>query len=183
MKRNYLLFTAAIFLFCSCSAKAQTVASPDLANAFADAGLTLLKEKVSPRNFSLPVLTGGTQSLNDLQGKVVFLNFWATWCGPCREEMPSMEALYNRYKDRGLEIIAVNSGEKQTDVFNFMKNNKLTFPAWLDEDARISISYGIQAIPTSFLIDRDGKIILRLVGSIDWDTPKIHTAFETLLSM
>ena len=122
------------------------------------------------------------QSLSALKGKVVFLNFWATWCGPCRDEMPSVEILYKRFKDKGLEILAVNCQENQEDVLAFMANYGLTFPALLDEDGRVSGAYGIQAIPTTFLINRDGRIILRLVGSINWDTEKIHAAIESLLN-
>ena len=166
----------------SCSAKAQEASAGDpVARAFAEAGLPLLSRKVSPRDFSLPTLAGETQSLAALKGKVVFLNFWATWCGPCRDEMPSMEALYMRFREKGLEIIAVNSGERQPDVLAFMQSNRLSFPALLDEDGRVSGDYGIRAIPTSFLIDREGMIILRKVGSIDWDTPAIHAAMEALL--
>jgi peroxiredoxin len=93
-----------------------------------------------------------------------------------------MEALYNRFKDKGLEILAVNCEESQEDVIYFMKNYGLTFPALLDEDGRVNGAYGIQAIPTTFLINRDGRIILRLVGSINWDTEKIHAAIESLLN-
>ena len=184
---SFTVFFAVFFLLCSCSARAQDAAPPDMAKVFADAGLRLLSQKVSPRDFSLPVLypatgkMGDALSLGDLKGKVVFLNFWATWCGPCRTEMPSMEALYNRYKERGLEILAVNCREEQGQVLAFMKDNGFSFPAPLDIDGRVSTAYGIQAIPTSFLIDREGKIIARIVGSIDWDTPKIHAVMEYLL--
>ena len=120
-------------------------------------------------------------TLSDHLGKIVFLNFWATWCGPCRTEMPSMELLYDKYRDRGFEILAVNSGERADGVYSFMASNNFTFPALLDTDGAVSRSYGIQAIPTSYIIDRDGMIILRLTGSIDWNTPKIHAALELLL--
>ena len=150
---------------------------------FDNAGLRLLKEKISARDFSLPTTGGETLSLSQLKGKVVFLNFWATWCGPCRMEMPSMEALYKRYKDEGLEILAVNCMETRQEVAAFMEENALTFTAALDEDGKINGTYGVQAIPTSYLIDRDGKIIMRLVGSIDWDTPEINAAFQSLLKL
>jgi len=177
-----LFLPAAVFLFSACTAKAQSAATSGTVKAFDEAGLRLLSSKVSPRDFSLPLLEGETKSLSSYKGKVVFLNFWATWCGPCRVEMPSMEALYNKFSDKGLEILAVNSGEDQATVRSFLKNEGFSFPAMLDLDGRVSANYGIQAIPTTFLIDRDGMIILRLVGSIDWDTPKIHAALESLLS-
>jgi thiol-disulfide isomerase/thioredoxin len=153
----------------------------DIARAFSDAGLPVLKDRVNPIEFSLPLLEGKEQKLSALKGKVVFLNFWATWCGPCRVEMPSMENLHQRFKDQGLEILAVNCQEKSTEVLSFMKGNKFTFPAALDTSGNISSRYGVRAIPTTCIIDRDGKIIIRVAGSLNWDDPKIIAAFETLL--
>jgi thiol-disulfide isomerase/thioredoxin len=194
MKKLFMYFLAALILFSSCSAKAQTQTQdsfpPEMVKAFEEAGLPLLRQKAIPRDFSLPLPSSGSvpeslsrhMSLSDVKGKVVFLNFWATWCGPCREEMPSMEALYRRYKDQGFEILAVNSRERSADVQAFMTNNNLSFPTVLDTDGTVNMAYGIQAIPTSYLIDRDGNIVMRLVGSIDWDTPKIHAVIELLLN-
>ena len=188
MKKHYLVSTrvlwaaalfAAFFLLCTCTAKAQP-SGTDMAKAFSAAGLRLLASKVSPRDFSLPTLTGETSGPSQLKGKVVFLNFWATWCGPCRAEMPSMETLYARYREKGLEILAVNSGESRQEVLAFMNEYGFSFPALLDEDGKVSSSYGIQAIPTSYLIDSEGMIVARLVGSINWDTPEIFAAIESL---
>jgi len=176
------LTTAVVFLFSACTAKAQSAAPSGTAKAFDEAGLRLLSRKVSPRDFSLSLLEGEPKSLSSYKGNVVFLNFWATWCGPCKVEMPSMEALYKKFNARGLEILAVNCGEDQATVRSFIKKDGFSFPTLLDSDGKVSASYGIQAIPTTYLIDRDGMIILRLVGSIDWNTPKIHAALESLLS-
>jgi thiol-disulfide isomerase/thioredoxin len=163
----------------------QTVIS-----AFTKAGLRPERElKVLP-GFSAPLAnvpnaTGaasGSTRLEDYRGKVLFLNLWATWCGPCRAEMPSMEKLYQRFKNKGLEILAVNIQERKADVEAFMRRNKLTFPAALDGDGRIAGQYGVMGIPTSYILDRQGRVILRLVGSINWDDPNIFAAFETLLA-
>ena len=188
-----VFFLAGLLLFSSCTEKAKEAPVSGFEQVFTDAGLRLLSQTVSSRDFSLPIVSSAmsavaasqpteTRTLSALKGKVVFLNFWATWCGPCRDEMPSMEVLYNRFKDKGLEILAVNCEEGQEDVIAFMTNYGLTFPALLDEDGKVNGAYGIQAIPTTFLIDRDGRIILRLVGSINWDTEKIHAAIESLLN-
>jgi thiol-disulfide isomerase/thioredoxin len=185
-----LFSLSALISSCPANTKAQAkeTVSEELVKAFEAAGLPLLKQKASPREFSLPLLRPGVPeylmkhvSLSEYKGKVVFLNFWATWCGPCREEMPSIEALYTKYKDKGLEILAVNSGEKSAEVLDFMRDYNLSFPAVLDLDATVSRAYGIQAIPTSYLIDREGNIVMRFVGSINWNTLEIHAALEQLL--
>ena len=190
MKKYWLFLVLILCLTASCKAKAQEVFPSDVVKAFADAKLPLLGKKITPRDFTLPLLPADssvpqslmrTVSLSGLKGKVVFLNFWATWCGPCRAEMPSMEALYAKYKDRNFEILAVNSGEKISDVRAFMTANRLSFPVVLDTDGTVNRAFGIQAIPTSYLIDKDGMIIMRLTGSIDWNTPQIHAALELLL--
>ena len=186
MKNRFLflfnMMILALVFFASCSGKSQNTSDSDLAKLFETAGLRLLRETVSPRDFTLSTVEGESYTLSALQGKVVFLNFWATWCGPCREEMPSMEALYQRFKDQGLEILAVNIMEGPDEVLDFMHIFNLSFPAPLDKDGNLAAAYGIRGIPTSFLINREGKIVMRLVGTLDWDTPEIHAAFESLLS-
>jgi len=177
------IFLAALFFLCTCAAKAQDSSASDMERIFANAGLRLLAQRVSPRDFSLPLVGADRENLtlSELRGKVVFLNFWATWCPPCRDEMPSMESLYGRYKEKGLEIVAVNMRESQELVHAFMSDYGLSFPAVLDINGGVSTGYGIQAIPTSFILNREGQIVARLVGSIDWDSPQIHAVFESLL--
>ena len=182
----FTLFLA-VFILTSCQAKDQKSSQSEIEKVFSEAGIPLLKQRVTPRDFSLPLATsspvmGRTQNLGNLKGKVVFLNFWATWCPPCRQEIPSMEALYSRYREKGLEILAVNSGESQQEVLAFLSSNKLSFTVVLDSDGKASQVYGIQALPTSFLIDREGNIAAKLVGSINWDEPKVHAALEMLLN-
>jgi thiol-disulfide isomerase/thioredoxin len=155
--------------------------SPEVARAFSEAGLPVLRRRLPPFDFSAALPDGTPRRLSELKGKVVFLNFWATWCGPCRQEMPSMDALYRRLKDQGLEILAVNVQEKPWEVSGFMENYKLSFKTVLDPTGKISGNYGISAFPTTFILDREGQIIVRVVGSLDWNTPRIITAFETLL--
>jgi thiol-disulfide isomerase/thioredoxin len=121
--------------------------------------------------------------LSDLKGSVVFLNFWATWCPPCREEMPSMETLYRRLGKAGLEFLAVDIGEPQKAVETFVTERGLTFPVALDGSGRVSETYGIRSIPATFIIDRDGSIIAAVVGGRKWDDPKVIAAFEALLTI
>lgn len=123
-------------------------------------------------NFSAPELTltdiqGVSHSLADYRGQVVLVNLWATWCSPCKEEMPALQSFYNRHKDQGFMVVAINDGDPAKDVLQFVKDYKLTFPVWLDptylatEQAFKSLN-----LPTSFVIDRNGVVQLQWVGGI-----------------
>jgi peroxiredoxin len=155
--------------------------SPGTLQAFAKAGIPPLRKALIPTDFSAPLVEGKAIKLSDLRGKVVFLNFWATWCGPCREEMPSMEALQRRFKDQGLEILGVNCQESPREVSSFMADQNLSFETALDQSGEIGGTYGVSAIPTTFIIDRKGRIIFRVVGSLNWADPRILSAFDALL--
>jgi thiol-disulfide isomerase/thioredoxin len=178
MKKRSLavvFIAAAVFLWADPPSQA-------VSGAFTRAGLKVVSDLKALPDFSAPLLGGGKTSLADYRGKVVFLNLWATWCGPCRSEMPSMEKLYQRYKDQGLEILAVNLREDDESIRTFMRQNGLSFPVVLDKSGDIGSLYGVMAIPTSYVLDRQGRVILRLVGSINWDRPEIYRAFEILLA-
>jgi len=149
--------------------------------AFEGTKIQVVSEGIDPIDFDLPLLDGTIVSLSQFKGKVVFLNFWATWCGPCRSEMPSMEAVYQKLKDKGFEILAVNLGDSKNEVSAFMSQYKLNFPAVLDEKSATGSYYSVKAIPTTYIIDRRGLIVARIIGSINWNTPKIITALETVL--
>ena len=155
--------------------------SEEVIMAFQRARLPYVLEGIDIIDFSLPSLDGTEITLSGLRGKVVFLNFWATWCPPCRDEMPSMEALYQRLKDKGLEILAVNIREPRNEVSAFMNQYNLSFPAVLDSSGSIGSMYSPHSIPTTYIIDKRSLVVSRLVGSIDWYTPEIIAAFEALL--
>ena len=174
----------ACIVFCAAFLAATRIdaqVSQEAETAFQQARMRILKDRKNPLNFTLPLLSGGNAALSSYKGKVVILNFWATWCPPCRAEMPSMETLYKRLKSQGLEMLAVDIGEDQAVVQQFIKNNNYTFPVLLDKDAKVSTQYGVSAIPTTYILDREGKIISMIVGSIQWDDPKVIAAFEALL--
>jgi peroxiredoxin len=103
---------------------------------------------------------GQTVSMSDFRGNVVMLNFWATWCGPCRFEMSSIQALYedDRWSEKGLKVLTVNSGESPSKVETFMKENGLSFPVLLDVRSDITQAYNVRALPTTFFIDENGVI-------------------------
>ena len=161
----------------------KTQASLDFSDLFRSAGIQPVTQRIEPFDFSLQSLGGETTALSSLKGKIVILNFWATWCPPCRHEMPSMETLYLRYRDYEFEMLAVNLRERHDTVFQFIERYGYTFPVLFDQDGRVGSRYGVEAIPTSFIIDKEGKIAGRIVGSIYWDTPQMFALFDALLDI
>jgi len=119
--------------------------------------------------------------LEDLKGKVVFLNFWATWCVPCREEMPAMERLYREYGERGLVVLAVNFQESPDTVKRFMRELHLTFPTVLDSDGAAARDFAVRGLPVSFLLSRDGRILWQAIGSREWDGAEARAYFKRML--
>jgi len=119
------------------------------------------RARLSPQ-FTLHDLKGAEWSLQDLRGKVVLVNFWATWCPPCRKEMPDMEALYQRFASRGLVILGVSDEEAAT-VQKFLDQQKYTYPILLDPGRKVNTLFSVQGIPKSFLYDRDGKLVTEAI--------------------
>ncbi len=115
-------------------------------------------------DFSLATLDGGAGNLRDYRGKVVVLNFWASWCGPCRAEMPDMQAVYSELRDKGLAVVGVNQGESHDTVTAFAREFGLTFPILFDESQSVARKYGVRSYPTTFIVDRDGVIRNVIVG-------------------
>lgn len=122
-------------------------------------------------------------NLTDFKGTIVFLNFWATWCPPCRKEMPSMQKLYNRYKTEPFKMIAVSIKESPVAVKDFFKENRLSFTALLDPRGEAGKKFGINSIPTTFILDKNGNIIARAIGPRDWDGRKAQTIFQHLVKI
>ena len=118
-------------------------------------------------DFKLKDLNGKELSLSDLKGKKVFLNFWATWCPPCKAEMPEIEKLYQETKDSDLVIVSIEIGEPLGTVKSFIDTNKYNFKVLLDPDQSVAAKYNIASIPTSYFIDEDGNIISKKMGAMD----------------
>src|SRR4030067_3062182 len=119
-------------------------------------------------DFTLKDLDNKRISLKSYRGKVVMLNFWATWCTPCRLEMPSMEKLHRQFKDKGFVVLAVAAGEKAEGDTAFVKESTMTFSTLLDTDQGVAEDYKVWALPTTYFINAEGKIIGRVNGSRDW---------------
>ncbi len=116
-------------------------------------------------NFQLQNLAGETVSLESLRGKPVLINFWATWCGPCKIEMPYLQQIYDVWSPKGLVILAIDVGESSAVAGKFLADNNLSLPVLLDTDRKVTTSYGITAIPTTFFIDKNGIIAQKFIGA------------------
>ncbi len=133
-------------------------------------------------DFTLPDLGGTRHSLSAYRGKVVFLNIWATWCPPCREEMPSMNRLHRQYRDDGLVVLAVSEDEGATEsVAAFARDLGLEFPILLDPAGELPPRYGVTGYPETFLIDKTGRIVRHIVGPADWFSASARSEIESLL--
>ncbi len=129
--------------------------------------------------------TGQTRRLSDFRGQVVFLNFWATFCEPCRREMPSMERLVRQYQDRGMEMIAVSLDPEKQVIGQFMQEflpgERSAMTVLWDGSAKTSEAFGTELLPETYIIDRDGRIVARFAGEYDWTRPEAKQLIEALL--
>ena len=121
------------------------------------------------RDFELPDLDGEKRKLSDYRGKVVIVNFWATWCPPCRKEIPSMQRAWNTLKNRDVVMLAVHVGGNADKVWSFLNDFDVDFPVLMDKSSRVSRSWPMMGLPVTFIIDPKGRIALRAIGGREWD--------------
>jgi len=143
-----------------------------------------LEQATDAPDFTLTDMDGKAHSLRDYRGNWVLINFWATWCPPCRKEMPSLEKLYQTYHDRSFRVLAVNQWEDVDHVFSYMGELGVfpSFPILFDPQSRVSEAYGVRGLPTSFLIDPQGRIAYRAVGGREFDHPEVVRLIDGLLA-
>jgi len=155
--------------------------SLEIDRLFQDMDILKTPHITSPIEISLMDLNGKKIRLSDFKGKIVFLNFWTTWCVPCRLEMISMEKLHTRLKDKDFVMVAIDLIEPTRRVKKFFKDNKLTFMSLLDKRGKVGSGYGVKNLPTTFILDREGRIIGQAVGPREWDSKKAIAIFERLI--
>jgi thiol-disulfide isomerase/thioredoxin len=175
---NNLFIAAMILVLAFLMARRQgfILASPSIEGRAQDERTVIAPE------FVLPDLSGAPVRLSEHEGKLILLNFWATWCPPCRAEMPSMEALYQAYRNQGLVILAISSDRAGRSVVeSFVQDRGVTFPILLDPDGEVFALYGVRGLPTSYLLDRRQRAFSADVGARDWSGKVARQVVETLL--
>lgn len=151
-----------------------------LAAAAAAGPLTPLPSRPPAPDFELQGIDDETYRLRDYRGKVVVINFWATWCPPCRKEMPSMQRAWERWRKHGIELLAVNVGESDDEVFAFAAEYDLKFPVLLEPSGRLIRRWGAVGLPSTFVVDPQGRVVYRATGEREWDSDEI---FDLLLAL
>lgn len=146
--------------------------------------LNALLPRPAAKDFALKDLDGKTQRLADYRGKVVLVNFWGSWCPPCRREMPSMERIYQTLKAEPFAVLAINQSESLNLVFAFTGeiDPAPTFPMLLDSDSAVSNKWGVLGLPMSFIVDKQGRIAYRAMGGREFEHPNIEKKLRELIA-
>ncbi|MFW5828160.1 MAG: TlpA family protein disulfide reductase [Alkalispirochaeta sp.] len=143
-------------------------------------GIRTFEERITAVDFGIPSLAGDETSLSDYEGQFVFLNFWATWCPPCREEMPSMEVMHQELSELPCRVVAIDVQEQKDTVASFVEEMGYSFPILLDESGRVAANYGVRGIPTTYFISPAGTVLGMLVGTRYWDERDILAAMREI---
>ena len=125
------------------------------------------------KDFELRDLNGNMRKLSDYKGQIVVVNFWATWCPPCRAEIPSMQRAWKILKDKNAVMLAVHVGGDEDKVWSFLTDFGIDFPVLIDANSKVSRSWPMMGLPTTFIIDPQGKTALRAIGGREWDDPSL----------
>jgi thiol-disulfide isomerase/thioredoxin len=145
--------------------------------------LAALPARVQAPDFALPDLDGRTHRLSEQRGKTVLINFWATWCPPCRKEMPSLKRLWTKLKDEPFVLYAVDAGEDAALVSEFLFETDIenSFTILLDADDDTMRRWRVPGLPTTFIVDKAGRVVHRVVGGREWDTDEIVNRIRELM--
>ncbi len=145
-----------------------------------DQTLTPVEGRPPAPELDLPDLEGTRHRMGDYRGRVVIVNFWATWCPPCREEMPSMQRAYEQLRAEGIEMLAINIGEDEDIIFAFTADYPVEFPLLMDLDSTTIQSWPVKGLPTTFVVDPQGRLAYRAIGERAWDDPELLSPVRSL---
>jgi peroxiredoxin len=200
MKKYILIVLVMLLFFLGCGSKSeqtedqqssdtnsekyeqQVNENTDRDNKLSSLGFLIPTQTISAPDFILNNLEAHSISLSSLRGKVVFINFWGTWCQYCLLEMPSIQRMYDQFKHKDFEVLAINVNDTPAAAKSYVKENKLTFPVLLDLEYKASQTYGVRGFPTTYIVDKSGNLIGKLVGSREWDTPDVIEVLNTVIN-
>jgi thiol-disulfide isomerase/thioredoxin len=152
----------------------------DLERLFNEMGVLQIPPAAEPVEIQLKDQNGRLRRLSEFRGKIVFINFWTTWCLACVVEMPSMEKLHQKFKDKDFVMVGINLQESEETILKFYKEHQLTFTTLLDATGDVGAVFRIRGIPTTFILDKNGIIIGRVLGPREWDSRDSFALFEYL---
>ncbi len=181
LDRTRRLLLIALALLAAGAAPPRSGRTFSLEDAIKELDLIRPSRQKLAQDFTLPTPEGKSFRLSDNRGKVVFVNFWATWCPPCREEMPAMERLWKQHRERGLVLVAVSVDSDTKLVAPFVNKGRFTFPVVLDPKLEAANAYGVRALPSSFIVDRQGHMTALALGPRPWDNDAAHSLIEALV--
>jgi peroxiredoxin len=176
---------ALFFAFAAWSLAAQPAKAGDhpwYADSLEKLGFKVFAQPVPLPEFVAETLGGGTASLSSSRGKVLLLNFWATWCPPCQAEMPSIQTLWDKTKGSAFTVMGISIGEKADTVRAFIAKKKYTYPIYLDTGSKIGMLYGASSIPTTYIVDKQGRAIAGIIGGASYDSPQAAAIFAELVA-
>jgi thiol-disulfide isomerase/thioredoxin len=152
----------------------------ELERLFKEMGIVQIPPAADPVEIQLKDQSGRPTSFSEFRGKIVFVNFWTTWCMACVIEMPAMEKLHQKFKDKDFAMVGINLQESEATILKFYKEHKLTFTTLLDSTGDVGTAFRIRGIPTTFILDKNGIIIGRALGPREWDSRDSFALFEYL---
>ena len=180
-RKNVIMAVAAAFLLFAVLPASSETAKPWYAPRLEKLGFYVFDQPFVYPDFKVASLSGTSQARTSTKGTIVLLNFWATWCPPCREEIPAIEALSKAMKGQKFQVFAVDVGEDQATVKSFVSEQKITYPVYLDPKNILSRVYASQGIPTTYLLDKDGRFIAGMVGGYNYSNPEFISFLEELV--
>ena len=182
IKKGFAIAVIAALMAFSVQSAAAAGVKPWYAPKLEKLGFYVFDPPFVFQDFKVTNLAGAEKSRASVKGKIVLLNFWATWCPPCKEEIPSIEALSKSMKGKNFEVFAVNLGDDAATVKSFVAERNLTFPIYLDPKNLLSRTYASQGIPTTYLLDKDGRFIAGMVGGYNYSNPDFISLLDELTS-
>ncbi len=174
------LFFSALILFLSVGSAFGAEARPWYAARLESLGFYVFDQPFEAPNFSVTSVDGKMKSRLSTKGKITLLNFWATWCPPCKEEIPSIQRLHDIMKSEKFEIMAVDLGEAPKSVKSFLEQNKISYPVYLDPTNSLASLYASRGIPSTYILDKNGKFVAAIIGSFEYDAPEFVNIMKEL---